>query len=53
MHGVGMKIFDRVIYSLGFEGQIYPVHQQAFPDPTFPTLKFPNPEEKGKILLEC
>jgi phosphomannomutase len=29
MHGVGMKIFESVIHSLGFEGSVCPVSQQV------------------------
>ena len=63
MHGVGMLVFNRVIESIGFQGYIYPVLEQvksnhvndvllkASPDPDFPTVKFPNPEEKSTPLL--
>jgi len=51
LHGVGMHIFDQIIYSIGFEGQLTPVAVQASPDPSFPTVKFPNPEEKGALDL--
>ena len=29
MHGVGLKIFDSVMDSLGFRGAMYPVRQQV------------------------
>ena len=50
MHGVGtetvLKVFDRA----GFIRPIL-VKEQAEPDPDFPTVAFPNPEEPGAIDL--
>jgi len=50
MHGVGtetvLKVFDRA----GFTRPIL-VKEQAEPDPDFPTVAFPNPEEPGAIDL--
>ena len=50
MHGVGtetvLKVFDRA----GFMRPIL-VKEQAEPDPDFPTVAFPNPEEPGAIDL--
>lgn len=54
MHGVGLEIFERVgkeILSYR-RGQDYIcVAEQASPDPAFPTVTFPNPEEKGALDL--
>lgn len=46
MHGVGHPFVERAFESFGFPPFI-PVKQQQVPDPEFPTVKFPNPEEKG------
>lgn len=48
MHGVGLPFAQSAFESFGFAGQqLSIVAAQAQPDPTFPTVKFPNPEEKG------
>lgn len=54
MHGVGHNIFKKVIEdTLGLkEGIDYlSVKEQSSPDPSFPTVPFPNPEEKGALNL--
>jgi phosphomannomutase len=48
MHGVGLEVARRVFASAGFEMPIV-VSQQAEPDPDFPTVAFPNPEEPGAM----
>ncbi|RYV52016.1 phospho-sugar mutase [Pengzhenrongella frigida] len=50
MHGVGGVVADRVLRAAGFT-DVYPVPEQADPDPDFPTVAFPNPEEPGAIDL--
>ena len=50
MHGVGTKTLQRVFHRAGFASLIL-VESQAKPDPDFPTLPFPNPEEKGALDL--
>ncbi|GIG28640.1 phospho-sugar mutase [Cellulomonas marina] len=50
MHGVGGAIALRVLQAAGF-GRVQLVPQQAAPDPDFPTVDFPNPEEPGAIDL--
>jgi len=50
MHGVGTKTIQRVFHSAGFASFIL-VDSQAEPDPDFPTVAFPNPEEPGAIDL--
>jgi phosphomannomutase len=50
MHGVGTKTLQRVFHRAGFPSLIL-VESQAKPDPDFPTLPFPNPEEKGALDL--
>jgi phosphomannomutase len=50
MHGVGGKIVAEAVRRAGFnEAEVVP--QQAEPDPDFPTVGFPNPEEPGAIDL--
>lgn len=50
MHGVGKETLVRVFKEAGF-GDIHLVLAQAEPDPDFPTVAFPNPEEPGAIDL--
>jgi phosphomannomutase len=50
MHGVGTKTLQRVFHRAGFPSLIL-VESQAQPDPDFPTLPFPNPEELGALDL--
>ena len=50
MHGVGTKTLQRVFQKAGFASLIL-VDSQADPDPEFPTVAFPNPEEPGAIDL--
>jgi len=50
MHGVGTETLQRVFHKAGFASLIL-VDAQADPDPDFPTVAFPNPEEPGAIDL--
>ena len=50
MHGVGTETLLRVFHKAGFQSPIL-VDAQAQPDPDFPTVAFPNPEEPGAIDL--
>lgn len=50
MHGVGTETLQRVFHKAGFQSPIL-VDAQAAPDPDFPTVTFPNPEEPGAIDL--
>lgn len=50
MHGVGNDIALAALKQAGFT-QITPVDAQAQPDPNFPTVSFPNPEEPGALDL--
>lgn len=46
LHGVGGETLVRVLYLAGFT-DVHVVRAQAVPDPDFPTVTFPNPEEPG------
>ena len=50
LHGVGGETFERVLDRAGFPVAIR-VDAQFEPDPDFPTVAFPNPEEPGAIDL--
>ena len=50
MHGVGTETVQRVFNHAGFATLIL-VDEQCTPDPDFPTVTFPNPEEPGAIDL--
>jgi len=50
MHGVGSESIEAVFKAAGFS-EIHFVEKQKLPDPAFPTVAFPNPEEPGAIDL--
>jgi len=50
MHGVGWATIEPLFESSGSEVLI-PVPEQVTPDGNFPTVAFPNPEEKGALDL--
>ena len=50
MHGVGADTMLRVFEEGGFT-DVHPVVEQRHPDPDFPTVSFPNPEEPGALDL--
>jgi phosphomannomutase len=50
LHGVGAAIVRSAVHRCGFP-QPAEVAVQMEPDPTFPTLPFPNPEEPGAMDL--
>ena len=50
LHGVGGSIVERAVGAAGFPPGVV-VAEQARPDPDFPTVTFPNPEEPGAIDL--
>jgi phosphomannomutase len=48
LHGVGSETVRRAFLAAGYPAPI-PVASQAEPDPMFPTVSFPNPEEPGAM----
>jgi phosphomannomutase len=50
MHGVGGRLAVDVLHRAGFD-DVHVVAAQADPDPGFPTVDFPNPEEPGALDL--
>jgi phosphomannomutase len=50
LHGVGDRLARRAFARAGFEN-VHSVKEQAEPDGNFPTVAFPNPEEKGAMDL--
>ncbi|MFA9466912.1 MAG: phospho-sugar mutase [Velocimicrobium sp.] len=53
LHGTGNIPARRVLKEIGFE-HVYVVKQQELPDGEFPTVSYPNPEDKAafKLALE-
>lgn len=50
MHGVGGSTMEAALAGAGFH-DVHVVREQAEPDPDFPTVAFPNPEEPGALDL--
>ena len=50
MHGVGSGVALEALRRSGFL-DVVPVPEQQQPDPDFPTVSFPNPEEPGAINM--
>src|SRR5690606_1665275 len=48
LHGVGTETVEKAFAAAGFT-ELHPVPSQAQPDPAFPTVSFPNPEEPGAM----
>ena len=50
LHGVGADLLERVLRASGHH-DLHVVEAQRDPDPDFPTVAFPNPEEPGALDL--
>ncbi|KAJ3271811.1 Phosphoglucomutase-3 [Terramyces sp. JEL0728] len=50
MHGVGLEFAQKSFTAFNLS-EFEVCQEQVLPDPTFPTVKFPNPEEKGALDL--
>jgi phosphoglucomutase len=50
IHGTGITLVPKALESLGFES-VSVVEAQAIPDGNFPTVVYPNPEEKEAMTL--
>ncbi len=50
LHGTGNLPVRRILKELGFE-QVYVVPEQSEPDGNFPTVSYPNPEDKKAFAL--
>lgn len=50
LHGTGYKIVPSVLAHFGFT-KLFPVKEQSVPDGNFPTVEYPNPEEKPALEL--
>lgn len=50
LHGVGNRLVRKALDQIGFKN-VTSVPEQAEPDGAFPTVAFPNPEEKGAMDL--
>jgi phosphoglucomutase len=50
LHGTGYRIIPDTLKHFGFKN-IHLVKEQEEPDGNFPTVKYPNPEEKDALLL--
>ncbi|GAA1972421.1 phospho-sugar mutase [Isoptericola halotolerans] len=48
LHGVGGRTLARALADAGFS-QVVPVEEQSYPNPDFPSVSFPNPEEPGAL----
>lgn len=50
IHGTGIKLVPRVLAAFGFDN-VTIVEEQATPDGNFPTVVYPNPEEKEAMSI--
>ena len=50
IHGTGIKLVPQVLKSFGFDN-VHIVEEQSTPDGNFPTVIYPNPEEKDAMNI--
>lgn len=50
IHGTGIKLVPQVLEKFGFDN-VHVVEEQATPDGNFPTVGYPNPEEKETMSI--
>ena len=50
IHGTGIKLIPEVLQRFGFSN-VHVVDEQSEPDGNFPTVEYPNPEEKETMSL--
>ena len=50
IHGTGIKLVPEVLQRFGFSN-VHVVNEQATPDGNFPTVAYPNPEEKETMNM--
>ncbi len=50
IHGSGIKLVPQVLQTFGFDN-VHIVQEQATPDGNFPTVNYPNPEEKETMSI--
>ncbi len=50
LHGTGNVLVQRILHEIGFEN-LYVVPEQEKPDGNFPTVSYPNPEDKNAFNL--
>ncbi len=50
IHGTGIKLVPEVLQRFGFSN-VHVVDEQSMPDGNFPTVAYPNPEEKETMSL--
>ncbi|MDQ3682204.1 MAG: phospho-sugar mutase [Bacteroidota bacterium] len=50
IHGAGITLVPQVLSSLGFQN-VHIVDEQSIPDGNFPTVVYPNPEEKETMAI--
>jgi len=51
MHGVGYNFARQMFDAFGLIKGIFPIEEQIQPNPEFPTVAFPNPEERGALNI--
>lgn len=50
IHGTGIMLVPRALAAYGFDN-VHIVEEQSHPDGNFPTVKYPNPEEKETMSI--